>query len=201
MPALDAAPLVASHAVRGSEIETVERWVEERRRELARLTAELRAAQAEAAAAEMELSRMQAPAGRVAASVEHSAPTQMIPMVDAVLTQAKDRFVAEIEAARSDAAEVVAGAMRKASTLFDAVERDLARLPAARPPAVDVVHHPLTDLTDSPHAVVDLTESDDAVLGRDVSPEDSADLYAAFWADLEADQPVRERLRRWVQRP
>ena len=115
---------------------------------------------------------------------------EITPLVESVIRVAMDRLDAEAAAAHAEAAAAVAAAVQRSTDLilaFDACGTTTPHHYEGRTPAE----------LDHPH----LPEGVEDPLGPEVSAHDAAQVYDLFWADIPADQPVRERLRRWAQRP
>lgn len=117
----------------------------------------------------------------------------IVPIVESVLRAAMDRLDAEAAAARAEANAVVSAAVQRSADLVLATR-------ASRAPAAPCVEEPAVDV------VIDLgrttlPDPPPEALGPEVGMGDEAQVYDLFWSEIPADQPIRERLRRWAQRP
>jgi hypothetical protein len=116
----------------------------------------------------------------------HLGSAEIVPMVETVLRAAMERLDAEAAAAHAEASAAVAAAVRRSADLVLASANGRLR---SRDDDLVLV---------GPSR---LPEPADDQLGPEVSTRTQAQVYDLFWSEIPADQPIRERLRRWAQRP
>jgi hypothetical protein len=173
-------------------------WVDAKRDEMARLAAELRSIQA---TSHERLGHD--PIDRVDAS------PSIVPMLEAMLVAAMERIDAQAAAAHARTDAVVAEAVLRSEELQRSVDTTRAALrrelegPAARREESPDRH---ASIESDPGPLEDWDALDVAfldprldALGSVVDLRDPAHVHDAFWRDVLAEAPVRERLRRWVQ--
>ncbi|MGH9273319.1 MAG: hypothetical protein ACRDZU_01625 [Acidimicrobiales bacterium] len=114
----------------------------------------------------------------------------VVPMVESVLRAAMDRLDAEAAAARADASAAVHAAVQRSADLVLSLQSSHRATARASEPVGAVA----VGQTSVP-------EPADGAPGRAVVGRDEAQVYDLFWSEIPADQPIRERLRRWAQRP
>lgn len=117
-------------------------------------------------------------------------PEDVGPLVESVVRGAMNRLDAEAAAAHAESSSVVSAAVQRSAHLILSFDAGRATAPQR--------HEQL-----APAAPVDLLppEPVEDPLGPEVSLHNAAQVYDLFWADIPSDQPIRERLRRWAQRP
>lgn len=198
-------PMIANpasyEAVHRDDVSAVERWADEQRAELARLTSELHSL-LEASPVDTGLDDVD----RRLADDSHRA------VVDTMLSAAAQRLDRVVEVARAEAAAVVEEAVREAATLLrsvgapdEAIERATAHQPLPRPEpqvprdaaqlqrelnarAVLCTPARVTAPRASEQVVLDLTEG---------ASDPAHDL---FWGNVAAEESARERWRWRAQR-
>jgi hypothetical protein len=179
------------HTTSATDFASVGLWAAAQRAELLQLTKELRSLEAAV------------PTTHLGDAGEREAA---VPGVEGLLETAVHRLLASADAARVEAAALVATAVHEATRLLEGAGADDAtvrRVTATRP---DVVPAPpdAAALRRAAAARVraSLLEPASAHLAPDL-PADAAraaEAYDLFWGDVPADRPVRERLRRFGQR-
>lgn len=112
-------------------------------------------------------------------------------MVETVLRAAMERLDAEAAAARAEANAVVSAAVQRSADLVLRFQSGRAAALRVEAPAATVIDLDRTSQVDPA----------DEALGPEVSTNEEAQVYDLFWSEIPSDQPLRERLRRWAQRP
>ena len=187
-------------------------WADAKRAEMAKLVAELRSIQAKRDGSSRDDQFVDA---------EGITPSSIVPMLETMLAAAMERIDAQAAEARTRTDAVVAEAVVQADELQRSVVEVQAVLrwdpdgPPQPRPVPRPRHLKIEPDQSEPQAWDDLEPPDEIdawdeldadpldprldALGKVVDLRDADVVHDAFWRDVLADPPVRERLRRWVQ--